>query len=86
MNTKEMERIERDFSVELDSNKHLTRFHTSSNKDGGVLIEGTLGEFQHALFVESEILEVKGSCGVLRLNLTFDEIRNQTKKSGGEEQ
>jgi hypothetical protein len=76
---------DRDFSIELASNRHLTRFSTSSNKDGGVLIEGTLGKFQHAFFVETEILEVRGSFGVLRLNLTFNEIRNHIKKNGGEE-
>ena len=61
----------RDFSVELISNKHLTSF--SSN--GGVLIEGTLGTLQTATFVETEIFEVKGDCGVLRVNLTKDELK-----------
>jgi hypothetical protein len=85
MNTRENENSERDFSVELASNEHLTRFSTSSNNNGGVLIEGTLGKFQHALFVEPEILEVKGNCGVLRLNLTFNEVKESAKKVGGEE-
>jgi hypothetical protein len=85
MNNRENENSERDFSVELASNKHLTRFSTSSNSNGGVLIEGTLGKFQHALFVEPEILEVKGNCGVLRLNLKFKEVREPAKKVGGEE-
>lgn len=83
MNTEENENNERDFSIELSSNKHLTRFSTSSNSSG-VLIEGTLGELQHAYFVEPEILEVKGSCGVLRLNLTFNEVKSSAKKIGGE--
>jgi hypothetical protein len=60
-----------DFSIELISNKHLTRL--SSN--GGVLIEGTLGKLQTACFVETEILEVKGDCGILRLKITKDEIK-----------
>jgi hypothetical protein len=60
----------RDFSVELISNKHLTRL----SANGGVLIEGTLGKLQRACFVEPEILEVKGDCGVLRLNLRKNEI------------
>jgi hypothetical protein len=85
LNNQENEKNERDFSVELTSNKHLTRFSTSSNSNGGVLIEGTLGKIQHALFVEPEILEVKGNCGVLRLHLTFNEIKAPVKKTGGEE-
>jgi hypothetical protein len=60
-----------DFSVELASNRHLTRL----SANGGVLIEGTLGKLQQACFVEPEILEVKGDCGVLRLNLRKEEIR-----------
>jgi len=79
---------ERDFSIELDSNQHLTRFSTATNSaHSGVLIEGTLGKLQHALFVEPEILEVKGSCGVLRLNLRVSEIAvkdSANKRNGGE--
>jgi hypothetical protein len=60
----------RDFSIELTSSKHITR--VSAN--GGVLIEGTLGKLLHASFVEPEILEVKGDCGVLRLNVRKNEI------------
>jgi len=75
---------ERDFSIELTSNMFLTRLSTISNgKNAGVLIEGTLGKLQHALFVEPEILEVKGSCGVLRLNLRNNEI-NAKKIAGGD--
>jgi hypothetical protein len=81
------EKDERDFSIELKSNQHLTRLSTSSNgSSGGVLIEGTLGKLQHALFVEPEILEVKGSGGVLRLNLRMSEVKEPVKKDdGGEE-
>ncbi len=60
----------RAFSVELASNRHLTRL----SANGGVLIEGTLGRFQSASFVDPEILEVKGEGGILRLNLKKNEI------------
>ncbi len=66
---------ERDFSIELISNRHLTRLSTSSKSgNGGVLIEGTLGRLLRVFFVEPEILEVKGDSGVLRLNLRKSEI------------
>ena len=73
MNPREKEDCERDFSIELTSNKHrLSILSTQTN--GGVLIEGTLGKLQHAIFVEPEILEVKGSFGFLRLHLRRNEI------------
>lgn len=75
---------DRDFSIELTSNEHLTRLSTVSNgTNAGVLIEGTLGKLQHAFFVEPEILEVKGTCGVLRLNLRNNEITAK-KIAGGD--
>lgn len=75
MNSKENENGEHDFSIELKSNEHLTRLLTSSKDvNGGVLIEGNLGKLEHAWFVEPEILEVKGGCGVLRLNMRKSEI------------
>jgi len=76
----EINKEQRGFSVELVSKKHLARL----SADGSVLVEGTLGELQHASFVEPEILEVKGTCGVVRLNLRFNEIKNPIGKIGGE--
>ncbi len=70
---------ERDFSIELNSNQRLTRF----SANGGVLIEGTLGKLQHALFVEPEILEVKGTYGVLRINIRKSEVKDTDKKANG---
>jgi hypothetical protein len=80
---------ERDFSIELDSNQQLTRLQTSNAERSGVLIEGTLGKLVHARFVEPEILEVKGTCGVLRINLRVNEITvkdSQNKSFGGEKE
>ncbi len=87
MNAQENENGERDFSIELSSNKHLTRLSTSNDPNGGVLIEGTLGLLQYASFVEPEILEVKGSYGVLRLNVRKCEVKDMVKKGkGGDEE
>ena len=67
------EDCDRDFSIELASNKHRLSI-LSTDANGGVLIEGTLGKLQCISFVEPEILEVKGSYGVLRLHLKRSEI------------
>lgn len=86
MNSKENKNGERDFSIELISNQHLTRLSTLKDPNGGVLIEGTLGSLLHASFVEPEILEVKGSYGVLRLNVRKSEVKEDIveKGKGGE--
>lgn len=86
MNFQENENGEHDFSIELNSNKYLTRLSTSSDPKDGVLIEGTLGSLLYASFVEPEILEVKGSYGILRLNMRKSEVKDVDKKGeGGEE-
>ena len=84
MNCQENETGDRDFSIELSSNKYLTRLSTTSNSaNDGVLIEGTLGRLYHASFVEPEILEVKGSYGVLRLNVRQSEVKDTVRKEMG---
>lgn len=42
-----------------------------------VLVEGTLGKLQHAAFTDGVVLEVMGDKGVLRINLTKDEIKEE---------
>jgi hypothetical protein len=73
MNIQDKENDDRDFSIELDSNQC---WHSCPSNGGNesVLIEGTLGRLLRASFVELEILEVKGSRGVLRLYLRESEI------------
>ncbi|MFX0107541.1 MAG: hypothetical protein ACFE7R_04590 [Candidatus Hodarchaeota archaeon] len=73
MNPQGKENCNRDFSIELTSYKHWLSI-LSTDMNGGVLLEGTLGKLQYASFVEPEILEVKGSYGVLRLHLRLCEI------------
>ena len=72
MNNKEKV-IENDFSIELSSNRNLTRI-SASNDANGVLIEGTLGRLHHASFIDDIILEVQGSNGILRLNLRKEDL------------
>ena len=73
MNFQENENGERGFSIELGSNKHQLSIISIDATDS-ILIEGTLGKLQCATFVEPEILEVQGCCGVLRVNLRRSEI------------
>ncbi|MDH5439347.1 MAG: hypothetical protein OEY31_01930 [Candidatus Bathyarchaeota archaeon] len=78
---------ERSFSVELKSKANLKNMTLNNDDQENVLIEGTIGELQHASFVEPEILEVKGRCGVLRLNVRKSEVKDTVKKgTAGDEE
>ncbi len=72
---------ERFFSVELKSKVSLKNVTLSDSSLENVLLEGTLGQLQHASFAEDVILEVVGDKGVLRINLSQNDIsKNQQQK------
>ncbi len=78
---------ERTFSVELESKASLKSVKVTQGVQDDVLIEGTIGELVEACFTEGIVLEVVGQKGVVRLDLTPEEISgNKTaeKESGGD--
>ena len=68
---------ERFFSVELNSKVSLKNVTLSNGNHENVLVEGTIGELQRAEFTEGVVLEVVGDKGILRINLTPDEIKHK---------
>jgi hypothetical protein len=71
---------ERFFSVELKSKASLKNVTMTNGGQENVLIEGTIGELLRAEFAEGIILEIVGSNGVLRINLTEKEIQRNQKQ------
>jgi hypothetical protein len=71
---------ERFFSVELKSKVNLKNVTVRDGSQENVLVEGTLGKLQHAEFADGVVLEVFGDKGVLRVNLTIDDIKKIEKK------
>ncbi len=65
---------ERFFSVELKSKAQLKNITMTNGSSESVLIEGELGELEHARFAEGVILEVISKNGTLRVDLGEDEI------------
>jgi len=65
---------ERSFSIELKNKQNLKNITLNNRSDECVLLEGTIGELKTANFVAQDILEVVGSQGVLRVNVTKQEI------------
>jgi len=70
---------ERFFSVELKSKVNLKNVTVREGGLENVLVEGTLGKLQHAEFADGVVLEVFGDKGVLRVNLTMNDIKKREK-------
>ena len=80
---RKFEENERFFSVELKSKVNLKNVTLTNEGQENVLVEGSIGELQRAEFSEGIILEVVGDKGVLRINLSLDDIKqkeNQEKE------
>ncbi|NIM45910.1 MAG: hypothetical protein GTO54_09860 [Nitrososphaeria archaeon] len=76
--------MEHSFSVELTSKKYVRHISVSNESHDRVLFEGFLGELEELALVEGAVLEVKGANGVLRIDLSEDELRkmlSQTKEA-----
>lgn len=79
---KRMEK-ERSFSVELKSKVNLSNITLNNGSQENALIEGTIGELEHAEFVEGGVLEVLGGKGVLRIDLCESEVKRKGKEVNG---
>lgn len=64
---------ERVFSIELDSGNALKKVSVP-NGTQRILLEGTIGSLEHAKFVEDTILELVGTEGVLRVDLSKEDL------------
>jgi len=63
------------FSIELKSKEFLRNVMISDRTGETVLIEGYLGELEEVDLVEGAMLELKGSNGVLRVDLKEEKLR-----------
>ena len=67
------------FSIELTSKRYVS-FKQSKDVESEVLIEGTLGNLVSLTFVEGMMLELRGTNGVFRLDMTESEWNHLYKK------
>lgn len=63
----------RGFTIELNSSSDMEKVAVS-NGSRGVLMEGTIGTLRHAGFVEDSVLELTGSRGVIRVDLSMRDL------------
>jgi hypothetical protein len=68
------------FSIELKSKEHVTRVALPNENGGNVLIEGFLGKLQDLSFTEGIMLEIQGTNGTLRMDLSEKELKRLLPK------
>jgi hypothetical protein len=61
------------FSIEMKSKRYVKNISISNESHDRVLFEGDLGELEEVSFIGGSMLEVRGSNGVLRVELGLDE-------------
>ncbi len=71
---------ERFFSLELKSKSDLKSVSIPNGSRENVLVEGTIGRLIQVGFTEGVVLEVVGEKGVLRLDVTEDEVTQDKAK------
>ena len=69
------------FTVELKSRRALKNASLDDGAQDGVQIEGTLGTLIGASFQDGVVLEVIGTHGVLRVDLTSEEITGHPRRA-----
>ena len=83
----EAKNVDHTFTVEMTSKKHVKSISISDDSHDRVLFEGNLGALQDLSLVEGDVLEIIGVNGVLRINLTKNQlqetIENASKPSLG---
>jgi hypothetical protein len=64
------------FSIEMKSKTHVRHISMSDESHDRVLFEGYLGDLKELSLIEGTVLEVRGENGVLRIDLSEEELRN----------
>lgn len=66
--------MEHSFSIELKSKKYVKHISISDEARDRVLFEGTLGQLLELTLID-DVLEFIGSNGILRIDLTEDQLK-----------
>lgn len=72
---------DRVFSIDLKSRNSVRNAYLPAGGTGGVLIEGTLGRLVSAGFRDGVVFEMRGTEGVLRVDLLSAELSDDLDKT-----
>ena len=67
-------RDEHSFSIEMGSRRDLSHVSLTDESTEGALIKGKLGEIVEISHPEGMMIEIEGNLGVLRLDLSKEEL------------
>ena len=71
---------EHSFSVEMKSKDAVNTLSFIEKENGVVLFEGFLGKLENISLVEDVMLEIEGKNGVIKLDITSQEIEKYSLK------
>jgi hypothetical protein len=75
--------LERGFSIEMGSKRHVKSISISNEAHERVLFEGDIGEMLELVIVEGEVLKVKGTNGTLRIDIREEELLTMLERAAG---
>ena len=68
------------FTIELKTGSGLKKVNVPNGAQR-ILVEGTIGPLKHAEFVEDAVLELAGTEGVLRVDLSTEDLAKSSQES-----
>ena len=63
------------FSIELKSMEYVKLCVNSNESEVTVMLESFLGELEEVTLIEDRMLKIKGTNGILRMDLQAEELR-----------
>ena len=67
---------EHSFSIEMKSEKNVQKMSFIDNEDNHVFFEGALGKLTNIFMVEGMMLQIEGVNGILRMDISKEELQN----------
>jgi len=73
--------LKHSFSVEIISKEYVRSISISDETRDRVLFEGNLGKLIDLSLEEGDVLEFTGENGIIRINITYEQIRSFFEKT-----
>jgi hypothetical protein len=74
--------MEHSFSIEMKSKKYVRNISISDVEFNRVLFDGYLGKLERLSHIEGQMLEIKGTNGILRIDISEDELQSMKTDMG----